>query len=167
MAVMPATLPIVPVAHLVHGLRISQRFLDKSLAGLAEVDSGFAPRPGMFTVAQQLAHIAQTVDWFTDGAFAPGGFSMDFATGDRSGAQGRLARRRQGVDGHRLRRPGQAHGVRSGEAGMAKPMAQGPVMGGQPRSAIVDAVADHNAHHRGSLVVYMRLLGKVPGNPYA
>jgi len=162
---MPATPPPAPIATLIHGLRLSRQFLDKSLAGLAEVDSGFAPKPGMFTVAQQLAHIGQTMDWFHDGAFAPAGFSMDFASGEAAVRK---------VDSLATARAWVASACDTlvkrieaeGESGMARPLAQGPIMGGQPRSAIIGAIADHNAHHRGSLVVYMRLLGKVPGSPY-
>jgi uncharacterized damage-inducible protein DinB len=40
------------------------------------------------------------------------------------------------------------------------------VMGGAPRIAIVGAIADHTAHHRGALTVYARLLGVVPPMPY-
>ena len=37
-------------------------------------------------------------------------------------------------------------------------------MAGAPRSSIVDGLADHTAHHRGSLAVYARLRGKVPAD---
>jgi uncharacterized damage-inducible protein DinB len=39
-------------------------------------------------------------------------------------------------------------------------------MGGLPRYAIVSALTDHTAHHRGALTVYARLLGLVPPMPY-
>ncbi|MCF8432232.1 MAG: DinB family protein [Melioribacteraceae bacterium] len=32
--------------------------------------------------------------------------------------------------------------------------------------AVVGAIADHSAHHRGALAVYARLAGKVPKMPY-
>src|SRR4051794_37979684 len=55
-------------------------YFDRSTRVLGEADSQFAPQDGMFTVSQQVAHVAQTVEWFIDGAFAEGGFSMDFET---------------------------------------------------------------------------------------
>jgi len=39
-------------------------------------------------------------------------------------------------------------------------------MAGEPRAAIIAAIAEHTAHHRGSLAVYARLLGYVPPIPY-
>jgi uncharacterized damage-inducible protein DinB len=50
---------------------------------------------------------------------------------------------------------------------MAAPIADGPVLGGAPRSAILAAMGDHTAHHRGALTVYARLRGKTPAMPYA
>ena len=46
------------------------------------------------------------------------------------------------------------------------PLPEGPVMGGAPKVAVVSALADHTAHHRGALSVYARLLGKVSSMPY-
>ena len=42
----------------------------------------------------------------------------------------------------------------------------GPIMGGMPRMAILGAITDHTAHHRGALSVYTRLNGVVPPIPY-
>ena len=42
----------------------------------------------------------------------------------------------------------------------------GPLMTGEPRIAIMTAMTDHTAHHRGSLAVYARLLGRVSPMPY-
>ena len=47
-----------------------------------------------------------------------------------------------------------------------QPIAEGPVMGGSPRSAIFGAITDHTAHHRGALTIYARLRNKVPPMPY-
>jgi uncharacterized damage-inducible protein DinB len=40
-------------------------------------------------------------------------------------------------------------------------------MSGLPKRAILHGMADHTAHHRGSLAVHVRTLGKVPPMPYA
>jgi uncharacterized damage-inducible protein DinB len=49
---------------------------------------------------------------------------------------------------------------------MMVPLPPGPVMGGMPRMAIVGAIQDHTAHHRGALTVYSRLCGHTPAMPY-
>ena len=56
----------------------------RSTGALDEADSGFAPAEGMFTVAQQVAHVAQSLDWFVDGAFQrEDGPNLDFAGADQ------------------------------------------------------------------------------------
>ena len=50
---------------------------------------------------------------------------------------------------------------------MMEPIAQGPVLAGEPRAAIIAAISEHTAHHRGSLAVYARLLGYAPPMPYS
>src|ERR1039458_2020455 len=60
-------------------LLASKDFFERSTRVLDEADSGFRPQEGMMTVAQQVAHAAQTLDWFIDGASRPEGFDLDFA----------------------------------------------------------------------------------------
>ena len=62
---------------LINQLNASKSFLDKSTESLTEEDSGLTPSDGMMSTAQQIAHIAQTVDWFIEGAFG-NGFEMNF-----------------------------------------------------------------------------------------
>src|SRR5262245_14432178 len=67
-----------------HGQIASMKeFFERSSRALEEADSEFAPKPGMFTVAQSVAHSAQTIDWFMQGAFSPSGFGMDFEGMDK------------------------------------------------------------------------------------
>ena len=146
-------------------LRMIKIFFDRSTACLTEKDSTFAPVAGMKTVAQQVAHVAQTVDWFFEGAFRPEGFDMDFEKLE-SGPAGftSLASAREWLD----RSFAAAEGVileHSAEE-WAQPLPAGTVMGGEPRSAVVGALNDHTAHHRGALAVYSRLRGHVPAMPY-
>jgi len=68
---------------LIGQLSAMKEYFDRSTRALAEPDSAFAPKDGMFTAAQQVAHVAQTVEWFLSGAFAAGGFNMDFEGMDR------------------------------------------------------------------------------------
>jgi hypothetical protein len=60
-------------------IKQSLQFFSRTLSVFKEEDSGFAPDPGMFTVAQQVAHVAQTIDWFMAGGFSDQGFDLDFA----------------------------------------------------------------------------------------
>lgn len=145
-------------------LKSAQDFFNRSTRCLTEEDSNFAPAPGTWTVAQQVAHAAQTVDWFFEGAFRPEGFAMDF---ERMGAE---------VGQVQSLTEARAWLARSFERALADLAGRSPeelreplppgVMEGQPRAAIIGALMDHTAHHRGALTVYARLLGKVPAMPY-
>ena len=143
----------------------SQDFFNRSTRLLDEADSGFRPREGMMTVAQQVAHTAQTLDWFIEGAFRPEGYDLDFAKHAQAlEAVTSLAAARQMLDA------AYANAIqflrsRSAEE-LSQPLPPGPIMGGQPISDIVWSMVEHTAHHRGALTVYSRLLGKVPPMPY-
>ena len=140
-------------------------FFTRSTSALTEDDSTFAPTDGAFTTAGQVTHVAQTIDWFIDGAFDPNGFDLDFEGHARrvrtatSLTESRAAMKRA-IDKART-----AIESRSDEE-WAQPLPAGPVMGGLPRVAIFGAITDHTAHHRGALTVYARLLGKTPPMPY-
>jgi uncharacterized damage-inducible protein DinB len=143
----------------------SQDFFDRSTRVLDEADSGFRPREGMMTVAQQVAHTAQTLDWFIEGAFRPEGYDLDFAKHAQAlEAMNSLAVARQMLSAAYAKAI-QFLRSRSAEE-LARPLPPGPIMGGQPISDIVWAMVEHTAHHRGALTVYSRELGKVPPMPY-
>ena len=149
-----------------HGQIASMKeFFERSSRVLEEADSEFAPKPGMFTVSQLVAHSAQTIDWFMQGAFAAEGFAMDFEGMDnevrkvRSLKAAREWFTRSCADAAKVI---DAHS----DAEWGGTLAEGPIMGGMPRMAIFGAITDHSAHHRGALTVYSRLLGKVPPMPY-
>jgi len=147
------------------GLSQMKVYFDRSTKVLDEADSKFSPKPGMFTTAQLVAHVAQTVDWFIEGVFAPGGFDLDFEGLDkkvravtslkaaREWLERACAAAEKAVDAHT-------------EADWAQVLPEGPIMGAAPRFVIFPALTDHTAHHRGALTVYARLLGKVPPMPY-
>src|SRR6266566_9439029 len=63
---------------LANQLLASKEFFERSTRVLEEADSEFRPREGMMTAAQQVAHTAQTLDWFIQGASRPEGFDLDF-----------------------------------------------------------------------------------------
>ena len=146
-------------------LLASQDFFERSTRVLEEADSGFRPQPGMMTVAQQVAHTAQTLDWFIEGASRPEGFDLDFEKHAKAldAVISLAAARRMLAAAY----ANAIHFLRSSSAeGLARPLPPGPVMGGQPISDIVWAMVEHTAHHRGALTVYSRQLGKVPPMPY-
>ena len=146
-------------------LRVTQAFFDRSTACLEEEDSEFAPAPGMFTVAQQVAHVAQTFDWFIEGAFRPEGFDLDFAALDgKVRAVTSLEEARTWFAGS-VERAISVFEAKSFEE-LTEPLPEGPIMGGEPRTAIVAAIPHHTSHHRGALTVYARLRGKTPAMPY-
>ncbi len=156
---MPANAYAVPV-------RQALQFFSRTCSVFNEEDSEYTPTGGQFTVAQQVAHVAQTIDWFMAGGFGPDGFDLDFSAHHAAvrevhslaAAFEWLAR---SVDDATA-----ALADKSQEEMMA-PIAEGPIMAGEPRAAIVAAIAEHTAHHRGSLAVYARLLGYAPPMPYS
>jgi uncharacterized damage-inducible protein DinB len=146
-------------------LLASQDYFNRSTRVLDEADSEFRPQDGMMTAAQQIAHTAQTLDWFVEGAGRPEGFDLNFEEHARILAKmTSIAAARQYLDKAfdqaivflRSRTPEE----------LSRPLPDGPVMGGKPISDIVWAMVEHTAHHRGALTVYSRALGKVPPMPY-
>jgi uncharacterized damage-inducible protein DinB len=146
-------------------LHSSKEFFDRSTRVLEEADSQFRPKEEAMTVAQQVAHMAQTLDWFIDGVTRREGFDLNFEEHAKALAKvTSLAAARKMLDAAYAKAI-QFIGSRSPEE-LAQPLPPGPVMGGQPISDIVWAMVEHTAHHRGALTVYSRLLGKVPPMPY-
>ena len=146
-------------------LLASKDFFDRSTRVLDEADSGFRPREGMLTAAQQVAHVAQTLDWFIEGASRPEGFDLDFAKHAAALEEvTSLAAARKALESAFANA---IQFLRSrGPESLSQPLPAGPVMAGQPISDIVWAMVEHTAHHRGALSVYSRELGKVPPMPY-
>ncbi len=142
-----------------------RRFFERSTSALEETDSGFTPAEGMFTAAQQVYHVAQTIDWAVEGFFGKG-WNMDFEQHDREArevaslTEARAALARAFENAQVI--------IRSqSEEQLQSPLAEDdPIMPGKVRSSIIDLITDHTAHHRGALTVYTRLVGKVPPMPY-
>jgi len=150
---------------LIEKLQATKEYFDRSSRCLEEGDSAFAPAEGMMTAAQQVAHVAQTIDWFVAGAFRPEGFDLNFEQhAEEIAGVTSLAAARDWL--HRsFAAATETLGGKSAED-LAVPLPAGPVMGGAPRFAIVSAIDDHTAHHRGVLTVYARLRGHTPAMPY-
>jgi uncharacterized damage-inducible protein DinB len=155
----------IPMAALCAELTQTHHFFRNTVACFEARDATFAPFADTYTVAQHIAHVARTVEWFIEAARSDAGFDLDFATHiaearavqdldaalawlDRSFAEGASA----------LQEVGPAH--------LAAPLPPGPIMPGLPRAAVVGGIVDHSAHHRGALAVYARLCGRSPAMPY-
>lgn len=149
---------------LVNQLKASQEYLNRATSALTEENSSYAPDENSFTVAQQLGHIAQTIDWFVEGAFG-NGFNMDFESHDLQARNVTSLGEARKVICESYSNAISLIQSKTAEE-MLEPMPDGPVMGGDPKLAIVAGIVEHTAHHRGSLSVYTRLCGKVPPMPY-
>ena len=150
---------------LINTIKLTKLFFDKSTSKLEEADSAFAPKEGMMTAAQQVAHVAHTIDWFLDGAFSESGMDMDFAKHNQK-IMGCTSLTEARAWHEKSNNELLAKLAELPEEEWAKPIA-GPVMGGFPRSSVVGGIEEHTSHHRGALSVYQRLLDKVPEMPYA
>ena len=142
-----------------------EAFFRRSTSCLAEEDSTFRPKEDMLTVAHQVAHAAQTIDWFVDGMISEAGFDMDFDKHWREVTPCQSLSEAQAWFVRSIAAAKDAISKMS-EEDLSKPLPPGEVMGGAPRFAVVGGISDHTAHHRGALAVYSRLLGKVPKMPY-
>ncbi len=150
---------------IVQQMRKEEQFLHNIIDDFSTEQGDFAPAEGMMTVAQQIHHIAYTVDWFREGAFGAG-FNMDFEALE---AEVRRPITLQEALGE-LKATYDAY-VASlepmSEQELMAPMAPNPIFGEAPKVAVLSAQADHTAHHRGALSVYLRLLGITPKMIYA
>lgn len=146
-------------------LQSAHEYFNRSTRGLTEDMSSFSPVAGTMTVAQQVAHVAHTIDWFVQGAFRPEGFDQDWEGHAKLiNACTSLAKAREWFE--RAVASARAKVETLSDADLLVPLPEGPIMGGLPRVAIFGAINDHTAHHRGALTVYARLKGVVPPMPY-
>lgn len=136
-----------------------------SSAPLGEHDSEFKPAEEMMTVAQQVAHAAQVIDWLREGALSTQGFDLDF--------EPQIARVMATASLEEARRWFEDAIARSiasfgalGDPELLALLPEGPVLGGLPRLMAPAAMAEHTSHHRGALAVYARLRGVSPASPY-
>ncbi len=146
-------------------LNAAAEYFDRSTGSLTEEDSVYSPAEGVFTTAQQVAHAANTIDWFVEGAFRPDGFDMNFEEHERKVREVASLVDARAWFARSVNNARTAIESKSDEE-WAQPLPAGLVMGGQPRLGIFGGISDHTAHHRGALTVYARLLGKTPPMPY-
>ena len=149
---------------LVDQLKMSKEYLDRSSSTLTEEDSSYAPDSNSYTTAAQKAHIGTTIDWFLEGAFGKG-FDMNFEEHDAAARKFTSLKEAREACTNSYNKAIELIGSKTTEE-IFELMAEGPVMGGEPKFVIVSGIVEHTAHHRGSLSVYARLCGKVPPMPY-
>ena len=143
-----------------------KEYFDRSTRVLEEKDSNYTPVIGTFTVAQQIAHAAHTIEWFVEGAFAESGFDLDFERGDKAvRAVTSVTAARAWMD--RACEKAKSIIESHSEAEWAALFPPNPITGEVPKFTIFFGITDHTAHHRGALTIYSRQLGYVPPMPYA
>jgi uncharacterized damage-inducible protein DinB len=115
---------------------------------------GFRPVPEEMTFGQQLDHLAQNMTWLAGGHLTGTKFSHPLATKkDRSAAEtlevlaAALAYARDAIAA-----------TAPETLGETKPFFAGPMS----KRQIIALMHDHHTHHRGQLVVYLRLQGIKP-----
>ncbi len=142
----------------------SRHFLNNVLKDFKESDGNFRPADGMMTVAQQIRHIAMSSDWFFDGCLDDS-WNMDFEAFEKANREPvAFADAMKQLDASTSRNAGRLRAM--SEAQLMAPMQDNPILGVAPRMSVISADADHMAHHRGVLTVYLRLLGRVPTMVY-
>lgn len=140
------------------------KFFQTTISIFEEADSGYAPQPELYTVAAHVAHTADTVNWFIEGAFGAG-WNMDFeAEVARAKAVTSLGEAKQKLQDAFNNAAAVIGGASDSE--LFEPIPDKAIMEGAPRCSIVSGITDHTAHHRGALAVYARLQGKLPPMPY-
>lgn len=150
---------------IVQELKSTKEFFDRSTRPLTDEHSAFSPQEGTFTAAQQIAHVAQTVEWFFEGAFRPEGFSTDWESMTREIlAVQKVSDARAWLD--RAFSSALAMTEAHSQDDWNAKLPPNPILGEVQRFVIIGSLMDHTAHHRGALTVYSRLCGLVPPMPY-
>ena len=146
-------------------LETSLKYLKSTASIFKEADAGFAPQPELYTVAGHIAHAADSVEWFVEGAFGKG-WNMDF---EGLIAAARAVETLEEANAWLDRAFARAISVfqSASDEDLDAAIPDERIMAGAPRHAIVGPIVDHTAHHRGALTVYARLLGKVSPMPYS
>lgn len=150
---------------LIHEVRGCKAFLEHVISIFTEEDANYAPYPGTFTVAQQVAHAGQSIEWLLGGAKNPAGFDMDFEAHQKL-----ILTVKSLAEAKAMFATSIEHAIewleQISDDELASPLPPGFVMGGEPKEKVAWGIVEHTAHHRGSLVVYARGVGKVAPMPY-
>ena len=150
---------------LVKELESTQKFFKTTLSVFVPEDEGFAPFPELYSVAGHVAHVADSIDWFIEGGFGEG-WDLEF---DAAIAKAKAVTSLEEASEWMERAFANAIAVvgATSDQALLESIPDTRIMGGAPRLAVVSGIVDHTAHHRGSLAVYARLIGKEPPMPYS
>ena len=139
----------------------------KTTSCFTEDDASFTPKPELYTVAAHIAHVADSIEWFIEPAFEGKPFNMDFeAMAAKAIGVKSLAAAFEWLDRAFESLKKHAGAVTPDQMDKALYATDSPIMPGATLPQILSVIEDHTAHHRGSLAVYARLLGKVPPMHY-
>ena len=144
---------------LVTQLKSTQDFILNTVSSFDEADSNYAPEKDMLTVAQHVYSVAQGAEWLIAGAMSPDGFDRDYA-----GMQERVMKCESLEAAVTKLKGAFKNAIQNIEK---KPddfflrVLPAP-MDADLLNSIIWTFTDHMAHHRGSLAVYARMLGKTP-----
>ena len=152
-------------AAIVAQLKTSHKYMKSTVSIFEEDDAGFAPQPELYSVAGHIAHAADSVEWFVEGAFGKG-WNLDFE-GLIAAARAVETLEEANAWLDRAFEKAIATFESASDEDLAAAIVDERIMGGAPRASIVGPIVDHTAHHRGALTVYARLLGKVSPMPYS
>ncbi len=149
---------------LVKQLESTKKFFNTTLSVFESDNAGFAPYPELYTVAGHVAHVADSTEWFIEGAFG-GGWDLEF---DASIAKAKAVTSLDEANEWLDRSFANAIAIvgAASDQTLFESIPDTRIMEGAPRMAVVSGIVDHTAHHRGSLAVYARLIGKEPPMPY-
>ena len=136
---------------LVFQLQGTRKFFLNTTSVLTADDASFAPSDELFTVAGHVAHVADSVDWFLEGAFGEG-WDMDF---EAMTARAKAVTSWDEAFAWFHRSFDEAERIIGGasDADLMAPIPAKEIMDSAPRMSVVSGIVDHTAHHRGSLAV--------------
>ena len=117
-----------------------EKFFNNSTSELTEDLSSVTPAEGMMTAAQQIAHAAQTIDWFIEGAFRNEGFDLNFEEHMKEVFKVTSIGAAREWFAKAIANAKAVVGSKS-DAELMAPIAAGPVMGGAPRIAVISRCA--------------------------
>lgn len=150
---------------ILYELRSAEEFFLRSSECLTDEYSHYRPTPQQMTATEQIAHAAQTAEWFADGMVNPAGFDLDFAAHAQQYAKvSTISEAKQWFQQAVAALIAKVEEL--GAAGLDEKISSANIMAGRPRWEALIGFIDHTAHHRGALTVYSRLLGLSPKMPY-
>lgn len=152
---------VLPIRAMMHESR--QCFL-RGIRPLTEEDSSYRIADAMRTVAQQVGHTAQVVEFFVEGGLGDG-FDYDYvareeALSDVTSLEAATAWVNRAFDDaiDRLER--------ASLGDLLRRLPEGGMLSNEFTISVIGGIVDGVAHQRGVLASYIEALGRTPGFPY-